>query len=359
MKVLIDTLNIEALDSNISQTIMIHGGAGKASIGHLSFWIPVFELSEVDFVVLTREAQVYTALCEAFPTSTIVYARNPLDVEAVVTKLTCLKVVFYTSNVGKNIHLLRFNHIRHNYIGSKNSDYLSTVTKFYRAYDEIMVSGESQIDKFRAKNFSLRHLKFTKIGKPHLKDVLERKKNISAIDRALYLPSWEGTNDKNNLSSLNLLGQILYSFQTEFDISLDVKLHTKTARRDKSLAFISENILQDNSKITLIEKKEEQEIETTMDIASNVDMIICDIETLSMEFLALDIPLLVYIPIGKNLSTYLEDRYFAYDYTYTFSTVYELIEKIQLVLQGDDILQVKRKEAIEYWLGKEATVNNK
>ncbi len=46
------------------------------------------------------------------------------------------------------------------------------------------------------------------------------------------------------------------------------------------------------------------------------------------------------------------------DYTYVFSTVDELVTKIDTVLGGNDYLREKREEAMQYILGKEETLQN-
>jgi len=382
LKFIVDTLNVKALEDNARQTIILHGGAGLASIGHLKFWIPIFELSKVAFVILTRDISVYEKLIEEFPALAIVYAKSPLDVEEVINNLEFLKVIFYTSNVGKNIHLLRFNHIKHIYIGSKDSEQLSKVTKFYRAYDEIYISGDSQIDKFKNEDIKLGHLKFVKVGKPQLKKMFlpTPKKN-----RISYIPSWEGSSRVNNLSSLKLMSELIYKIKA-FDLELFIKLHSKTGKRERELTMLRENIAElgiytkkdifykkfqnirwttGQNNFTILEyqyqfnelnkanlAKEEQKI------IFESSIIICDLETLSLEYLALDVPVFVYIPNDKSIENYIENRYFSYDYAYTFSTIDELMVQLQQVLLGEDTLAEKREEAVAYWIGKEETVNS-
>ncbi len=349
---------MEALESNTSQRIMLHGGAGKSSIGHLRFWIPIFESANIDFVILTRDMVVYDSLCEAFPLCSVVYAKTPLDVEEVLHKLSSLKALFYTSNAGKNIHLLRFNHLKHIYIGSKNSDYLSKITKFYRAYDEILISGEGMMQKFKREKIKLGHLTFVRVGKPHLKHLFEQKRVSHEAFKLTYLPTWEGKNESLNLSSLPLLSAFLYTIQS-FNLSLSVKLHPKTAKRDKSLSSLSEKIEEVARSLTLEVNQHNDKDKTTEadNFIWNSDAIICDLETLSLEYLAMDIPIFLYIPMSKNIEAFLDRGY--EKYTYTFSSIEELSQKLQGIIAGKDELKSFRKEAMEYWLGREETLAEK
>jgi hypothetical protein len=357
---------MKVLKSNSSQRIILYGGAGKASIGHLRFWIPIFDSSGVDFVVLTREMVVYTTLIEEFPTKSIVYAKNPLDVEEVLTQLSFLKAIFYTSTVGKNIHLLRFNNIKHIYIGSKNSDILSSRTKFYRAYDEIYVSSQSQIDKFKEAIENTGHLKFSIVGKPQLKDIFKRPKNSNLKPQLSYFPSWEGKSAESNLSSLNMLPKFLYTIK-DFNLSLWIKLHSKTGRRDKTLKYLGDNIdevatsfaleFKQHRYVTSDDlKEEESNMREAFDMMLKTDIIICDLEMLSFELLALNVPIFIYIPKDKNIEQFKQRGYF--QYTYIFSDIEELKKRLDTVLNRKDELKEKRKEALEYWLGQKETLNN-
>jgi hypothetical protein len=47
------------------------------------------------------------------------------------------------------------------------------------------------------------------------------------------------------------------------------------------------------------------------------------------------------------------------DYTYTFSSILELSEKLTIVLNGNDYLKENREKAMEYILGKTSTLEEK
>jgi len=94
------------------------------------------------------------------------------------------------------------------------------------------------------------------------------------------------------------------------------------------------------------------------DLIKESNVFICDISAAVSESLAGNGPIFVYIPKDKPIKLSQSKMSFE-DYTYTFSNIKELIEKFtQVVINGDDYLSEKRKEAMEYILGYEETLND-
>jgi hypothetical protein len=359
-------IDISRIDANSPATVMIHSAHEKLTVGQINYWIKIFIESKVNFSILIRDIVNYKKLINLFPKYSILYAKTPLDVETVVVKQPKLEKVFYMTNMAKNIHLLRFNHLKHIFIGTKNSDQLSKINKSYRAYDEIYVSSQSQIDKFKEAIKNTGHLKFLIVGKPQLKDIFKRPKNSNLKPQLSYFPSWEGKSAESNLSSLNMLPKFLYTIK-DFNLSLWIKLHSKTGRRDKTLKYLDDNIDEVATSFALEfkqhryvtsddPKEEESNMREAFDMMLKTDIIICDLETLSFELLALNVPIFIYVPKDKNIERFRQRGYFRY--AYIFSDIEELKKRLDTVLNRKDELKEKRKEALEYWLGQKETLNN-
>jgi len=174
-----------------STKVMLHAADPKLAYNHITYWLEKFQQSNINFSILVRNINSYHKLIKEYPSEQILYANAPIDVETIVNKQPDLKIVFYTANLAKNIHLLRFNHLTHIFIGSKNSDYLSKINKSFRAYDEIWVSSQYMIDKFKDTLKNIGHLEFKIIGKPQLKEILSRKNHKDS--KFITLVSKKGT----------------------------------------------------------------------------------------------------------------------------------------------------------------------
>jgi hypothetical protein len=128
------------------------------------YHIPFFLKAKIDFALLARDKKTFSKLRLQYPSSLVLLAAGPRDIEKILKSAQQLKAVFYISNRGKNLHMLRFNHIVHIYIGHTQNDLSLKATKFFRAYDEIWLHGEKAIDNFKKTGFNTGHLRFINIA---------------------------------------------------------------------------------------------------------------------------------------------------------------------------------------------------
>lgn len=328
-------INISRIDRKKPAKVMMHSADEKLTVGHINYWIESLIENKIHFSILTRDLGSYKKLIELFPKYSILYAKTPIDVESVITAQEDLASVFYTSNMAKNIHLLRFNHLKHIFIGSENSDQLSKINKSYRAYDEIYVSGQAQIDKITDSIKNIGHLKFPIIGKPQLKNIFLKTLNKEQSKIVLYLPS----NHANG--SLTLLGEMLLQLN---DYVSYIKLDNSSYSQDiKKLSI-------DNSlNTTLFNDKE-----LLSNILIQSDFMIVDIQNIKVSLLAYNIPIIVYVP-EENKEDIVMD--ISNECLYFFSNKKEFLSIINS-LKKEDILKEKRIFMTEYLLGKESTLAN-
>ncbi len=184
-------LNIDALKAPETTLIMLHLSNKKHALDHLEWWLPILRQSNVGFSILTRDTKSFKKVKNKYPNLPILFAKSTLYVETVIKTQPNLMAVLHTSNMANNIHLLRFNHLQHIFIGSKNSEWLGSIDKTYRAYDEIWVSGDYQYNKIINSIEDTRHLKIHRVGKPQLKEIFLDKTNIQ---NSIYLYTLKPSN---------------------------------------------------------------------------------------------------------------------------------------------------------------------
>ncbi|WP_026469999.1 CDP-glycerol glycerophosphotransferase family protein [Alkanindiges illinoisensis] len=331
---------------------IIHTGEGMThGPSHLSLWIPTFLTTQISFAVIVRNVDLYNWVVEKYPFINVAYAKTPIDIENLLNNMAFLKGIFYPSNTGNNIHCLRFNVYEHIFIGHGDSDKSASAHKFFRVYDQVWVAGQAHIDRFKNAQFNTNHIDFVKVGRPNLSSVLEVSKtpwHKRMVNNVLYLPTWEGVYEESNYSSLRLSGVMLQSIIEKFGLLVSTKLHPVTGSRDPSLKNIQ-------SKLQLALESKGKEIlfhGPSINISELVlrsNLFICDISAVVSECLAADAPIFVYIPKDREINVSQSDMNYE-DYCYTFSTVPELLAKIEQVLQGDDYLRESRRQAMEYIL---------
>jgi len=323
-------VNIRRLKYPDQTVVMLHSADPKLTLNHVEYWLNPLINSDVKFSILVRDTNSFKKIKSKYPHIQLLYANTPVDVETTVNAQPNLKIVLYPSNMAKNIHLLRFIELTHVFIGTKHSDRLSKINKSYRAYDEIWISGQAQIDKFKEAIGDTRHLEFKIIGKPQLLDIfLDTKSKIN--DACLYL-----SDDDDFILEL---GQYI--------------LNTK----DLKHIFYSKNKFLDNlSKATEMEGVSLISLKAYNDIflfVKNLKYIVVDIKSIDRYLLAFDVPIFVYLP--KEIIIDSLELDIPKECLYFFSDN----ESLQIMLEklsDNDALQEQRTYASQYFLGKNETL---
>jgi len=344
-------------------THLLHTGENVTGLSHLDLWVPVFQQADINFLIMVRNHELYKEVIKKYSSLTVIYAKGSKEVESFLNQLVFLKTCFYPSNTGNNLHLLRFNELKHIFIGHGDSDKTASAHKYFRVYDENWVAGEAHIDRFRNEGFDFRGLKQVKVGRPNLKETLvisqmPWQERFDSKLNLLYLSTWEGFFEEQNYTSVYFMDKF-FEVITKNNIfeSISLKIHPGIGRRDTNLLFTNnrlEEILSKSSiKYSVYDKTKPLE-----EIIKQSNVFICDISAVISESLAADAPIFVYIPKDKEIKL-TQSKMMYEDYTYTFSTVEELLEKIEEVIVNDnDYLASKREEAMEYILGKDETLEN-
>ncbi len=354
--------NIDVSHVNFFQkiSIVIHSGELLAAgANQIIPWVSVFVQSEVKFLLLVRNEEFFEWVKKEYPWMSIAFARRVVDVEAVLNLLPDTNTIFYPSSTGNNIHLVRFNHLHHVFIGHGDSDKASSAHKALRLYDEVWTAGQGHIDRFENSNFNTAHINFVKVGRPNLRNILTAsqkhwQKRMGL--KVLYLPTWEGVIEETNYSSTSFSGQIIRDTQQFLNAPMMIKYHPLTGGRDSKLKNINEMTKEIITRETLNATVLDASVEVSSVIPNN-NIFICDISGVITECLAADAPIFVYIPIDKEVKVANSNMKYE-DYCYVYSNVEELMEKITKVISGDDYLAEGRKKAIEYFIGYKETLSN-
>jgi len=321
-------VNIKQLKKPVETTIMLHSADPKLSLNHIEYWLPVLENSKVVFSVLLRDKASFKKVKSKHPSLQLLYAKSPVDVETVVNAQPNLKTVLYPSNMAKNIHLLRFIDLKHVFIGTKHSDRLSKINKSYRAYDEIWVSSQSQIDKFHIALDETRHLQFKIIGKPWLKETFKRTYNRGKEDTICYLYDNED------------LPYELFAFMKQ-----EARSRHIIYSRNKSTSKLIDSLKKNELSTLKLEKSED-----IFFYASDLKYIIVTPNQVSQFLLALDVPIFVFV----EEDTECMELQLPKECLYFFSNA-EKLKSLAKSVEANDELREKREYFSEYFLGKSMT----
>lgn len=341
---------------------LIHTGEGINCSFHIEQWIGEFIASNERFALLIRDINLYNWAITQYPNVDIVYAKSAIAVEQVLNQLPYLKAIYYLSNTGNLIHTLRYNIYQHIFLGHGDSDKAASAHKFFRVYDEIWVAGQAHIDRFKNAGFNVEHIKFVKVGRPSLKQIVKQSvsnNNVTEhiIKTLTYFPTWEGAFEENNYSSARLSPIFLSELQQKLNCKIVAKYHPLTGSRDKTLETIQDalqNSFIDRSCMLSIANKSEP----IPNLVVNSDLFICDISAVVSECISSLSPIFIYIPEDRNVITSGSDMHYS-DYAYTFSNIEQLMQLIEnIIINGNDHLAEARYKALDYLLSVNETVND-
>jgi hypothetical protein len=341
-------------------THILHSGENIAGASHLDMWIPIFNEAHISYIVFVRNYELFLYIKEKYPFIVLVYAKNKKEVDFYLNQLCCVKACFYPSNTGNNLHLLYFNEIKHIFIGHGDSDKTASAHKYFRVYDENWIAGDAHEDRFKNAGFDFSGLKQIKVGRPSLKSLIELSQSnwqnrFDGKLKLLYLSTWEGVYEEQNYTSVYIIQEIFEKIYKDFSL-ISVKLHPWVGKRNNILLNVSNKL-----EMFFINKKidyfiAQKDIAVT-ELVQEANIYICDISAVITDVLSTNSPIFVYIPKDKEIKLSKSKMSYA-DYTYVFSNIDELVEKMTLVLNGNDYLKENRIEAMEYILGKKETLEN-
>ena len=341
---------------------IIHAGDGAGSEFQFLNWLTELQKSYQPFAVMIRSLPVYVEASKRITGCNLIYAKDANGVENVMNRMSNLQLVLYVSNTGNNIHLLRNNHLTHAFIGHGDSEKSASCHKFFRAYDEIWVSGQAHEDRFLNANFKPGHLEFIRVGRSSLQGQVNYAPTQNGQPPAteatgcsrkfLYLPTWEGAFDDSSYASLEYTNQIITTLCEQGTYQGAIKLHPLTGRRKTALATLEESLFarfgQDRLRVI-------SRMDLPINHFSGVDFLISDISSVITDFLVTQKPIFVYWPGFKNLLM-AESKFSIKDYCYAYSTISELLSLVEDVINfGNDPLAGMRRNALNYYIDLEAT----
>lgn len=173
----------------------------------LQQWLPTLEqLHERHGVVLVfrkvptlRHFRKLTALPKIFV--------RRLDDLVSLYDFNDFRICLYVNNGMANFQSLSAARLVHVHINHGESDKLSMVSNQAKAYDKIFVAGPAAVERHKSVlvDFDLGHL--LSVGRPQLDQEFETPLAPYPGQTIMYAPTWEGENEANNYTSMDLFGE--------------------------------------------------------------------------------------------------------------------------------------------------------
>ena len=185
--------------------VVLYFSGSPDSIYQANMWLkPLAELGRPALVLL-RERNLLKSLA---PTDLPVVCM-PDAVTVMNAKLTTVRVAFYAAHTGKNIHFLREPGPTHVFIGHGDSDKVSSVNPFAKAYDELWVAGPAARDRWANADVGVHDSSVVEVGRPQLASIERGSRPPRERRTVLYAPTWEGWTDEDFGTSITEMGPVL------------------------------------------------------------------------------------------------------------------------------------------------------
>jgi CDP-Glycerol:Poly(glycerophosphate) glycerophosphotransferase len=138
-------------------------------------------------------------------------------------------VVLYVNNGWRNFQSLAWPRAMHVHINHGESDKTSLVTHQSRAYDRVVVAGTAAIDRMADGLLEMDAITTVIVGRPQLDYVAVEAPASGSRPMVAYAPTWEGENDTNNFSSVDIGGpDIVQALLTVPHVTVLYKPHPRT-----------------------------------------------------------------------------------------------------------------------------------
>ena len=210
--------------------VVVYFAEDRRKMYQLDQWLPVFEElhRRHPVVIVMRSRASFNNLSERTPLPTV-YTRRLADVLELYDELDP-KVAIYVNNGVANFQSLAVASILHVHVNHGESDKVSMVSNQAKAYDRVFVAGEAAERRHAAALINFDPARLVRTGRPQLDLKFEPVLPPSARRTVIYAPTWEGENDFNNYTSVDLYGvQVVKQLLAADDVRVVYRPHPRVA----------------------------------------------------------------------------------------------------------------------------------
>lgn len=280
--------------SYVRAEVVVYFGDAKSKFYQLQQWIPVLE-------VLNRTHKVAIVLRRP---STLLIAREMTRLPLVLKRrfdplhtfyhANDFKLALYVNNGMTNFQSLGYAPMVHVHVNHGESDKLSMVSNQAKSYDKVFVAGDAAIERHRKALLDFDEDALIKVGRPQLDIERPSELDLAPVRTVMYAPTWEGENDSNNYTSVDLYGpQIVEAVLALKNTRLIYKPHPRVeSSKDPAMQEANNRIweLVDESNVMIDDDDRQHQILMQGDILAmfdSVDLLITDVSSVGLDFLYL------------------------------------------------------------------------
>ena len=221
------------------EIVVYFSADSEDSLYQLDQWLPLIKSSGIKTMVLTRNLELCAPINELVPDIPVLGIKRFSYVEQALPE--SVNTVLYVNNSAENFHVLRLAHFRHVQLLHGESDKGASSSKVTRAYDQIAVSGQRAIDRYKENGVYFADSQLRIIGRP-VTDSIDVAKGVKPVQTILYAPTWEGHERASDFCSLRNIAvpTITWLLDNKPEIKIIIKPHQLTGPNDSKLITYKE-----------------------------------------------------------------------------------------------------------------------
>jgi hypothetical protein len=280
-----------------SPEILVHFNARAGSAYAITDWMNVLErLAENHRVVILTVDRLPWHF-DTIPPTTIplVHLVGAEAIESFVEQVPTLALALYPRNTSPNKNLLRVPGLYDVYVGHGESDKAEAANPAARAFDEIWIAGEAARARYLGANVGVHEDQFRITGRPQIGELLELAASATPGPQksVVYAPTWEGYYADDGYSSIVTHGDAVVSALLESeDVTVTYLPHPALGTLNRRFADASDLVV---SRLRRAGGRSviEGSLSERYAVLAAADVLITDIGTDLVDFLALDRPYFV------------------------------------------------------------------
>jgi hypothetical protein len=280
--------------SYVKAEVVVYFGDRSSKFYQLEQWIPVLEeLNKRHKVVLVlRKGSTLLRTLET--THLPVVFKRRFDPLHTFYHANDFKLALYVNNGVTNFQSLSFAPMVHVHVNHGESDKLSMVSNQAKSYDKVFVAGDAAVERYRRALIDFDESALIKVGRPQLDIDRPLELEPSAAHTIMYAPTWEGENESNNYTSVDLFGpqiveaalrvpgaRLIYKPHPRVESSKDPAMSEANTRILGLIAEANESIGDDSLQHQVLMQG------NILAMFDTVDVLITDISSVGLDFLYL------------------------------------------------------------------------
>jgi len=176
-----------------------------AKLYQLTQWLPVFEnQTDLRTIVVVRNLETYNELRTKTKLQVLLVPRY--EILMALYDRADFHAVIYVNNGWTNFQSLAFQQAVHIHVNHGESDKICMVSNQAKAYDKVFVAGQAAIDRHASAIAWLDQSHLVSVGRPQLDLDIASSMSASELTTVTYAPTWEGEDEVNNYTSVDLYG---------------------------------------------------------------------------------------------------------------------------------------------------------